>query len=217
MRGVRLGLPVFLGYVPVGAAFGLAAVSIGFSATQTTACSALVFAGAGQFIAVNALRSGDGAIAALIATGVVNLRHLLFSATLAPHLRGVDRPTQALLAFTLTDEVFAVNISDLRAGRADRYSMLGVGVISWTGWLLGTVIGALAGAAIGDPSKWGVEFAMSAMFVALLVGQITGRREIVAAALAAGLALALTMVLPGMWPVVVGAIVAATIMTAVSR
>ncbi|HEY5549330.1 MAG TPA: AzlC family ABC transporter permease [Coriobacteriia bacterium] len=217
LRGAKLGLPVFLGYVPVGAAFGLAATAAGFTITQATACSALVLAGAGQFIGLAALTSSGNLVAALIATGVVNLRYVLFAATISPHLRKVPRWNQVLLAFTLTDETFAINIGDARAGRADRFSMLGVGLISWTGWTLGTLVGATAGSALGDPSKWGVDFAMPAMFVALLVGQITRRRELIAGALAAVTALALSLVLPGQWPVVVAAITAATVMTAVPR
>jgi 4-azaleucine resistance transporter AzlC len=216
LRGARLGLPVFLGYVPVGAAFGLAATAAGFTVVQATACSALVLAGAGQFIGLAALASGNLA-AALVATGVVNLRYVLFSATMAPYMHDVPRWNQSLLAFTLTDETFAINIADAREGKADRFSMLGVGVISWVGWTFGTLSGALAGSAIGDPSRWGVDFAMPAMFTALLVGQLTGRRELIAAALAAVSALALSTVLPGQWPVVAAAIVAATVMTAVPR
>jgi len=217
LRGARLGLPIFLGYAPVGAAFGLAATAAGFTVAQATACSALVLAGAGQFIGLAALTASGNLAAALIATGVVNLRYVLFAATISPHLHRVPRWNQALLAFTLTDETFAVNIADARAGRADRFSMLGVGLISWTGWTLGTLVGAAAGSALGDPSKWGVDFAMPAMFIALLVGQVTSRRELIAGGLSAATALALSLVLPGQWPVVVAAIVAATIMTAVRR
>ena len=215
-RGVRLGLPVFLGYVPVGAAFGLAATAAGFTPLQATACSALVLAGAGQFIGLAAIASGN-LVTALVATGVVNLRYVLFSATLSPYLEGVPRWNQALLAFTLTDETFAINIADAQEGKADRFSMLGVGVISWVGWTLGTAAGALAGSALGDPSKWGVQFAMPAMFTALLVGQVVGRRELVAGAIAAVAALALAAVLPGQWPVVTAAVITATIMTAAHR
>lgn len=216
MRGVRLGMPIFLGYMPVGAAFGLAATAAGFTIVQAVACSGLVIAGAGQFIGLAALASGNLA-AALIATGVVNLRYLLFSATMAPHLADVPRWHQGLLAFTLTDETFAINIADAREGRADRFSMLGVGAISWLGWTLGTLIGALAGSAIGNPDNWGVGFAMPAMFTALLVGQLTGKREYVAAGIAAACALALSAVLPGQWPIVAAAIVAATIMAVTER
>lgn len=217
LRGARLGLPIFLGYMPVGAAFGLAATAAGFTVVQATACSALVLAGAGQFIGLAALTSSGNLVAALLATGVVNLRYLLFSATMAPHLKGVPRWQQGAIAFTLTDETFAVNIADARAGRAERFSITGVGAISWIGWTLGTAMGAAAGSALGDPSKWGVDFAMPAMFVALLVGQVTGRREFIAGALSAVIALALSTVLPGQWPVVAAAIAAATVMTAVTR
>lgn len=216
LRGVRLGMPVFLGYVPVGAAFGLAATAAGFSVLQAVACSALVIAGAGQFIGLAALASGN-LVAALIATGVVNLRYVLFSATMSPYLADVPRWHQGLLAFTLTDETFAINVADAREGRADRFSMLGVGAISWLGWTLGTLVGALAGSAIGNPNDWGVGFAMPAMFTALLVGQLTGRREFAAAGIAAAAALVLATVLPGQWPIVVAAIVAATVMAVTER
>jgi 4-azaleucine resistance transporter AzlC len=207
-------MPIFLGYMPVGAAFGLAATAAGFSALEAVLCSALVLAGAGQFIGLAALAGGN-LVAALVATAIVNLRYVLFSATMAPHVRRVPTWQQGLLAFTLTDETFAINIADAREGHATRFSMLGVGAISWIGWTGGTLVGALAGNAIGDPSKWGVEFAMPAMFTALLVGQMTRKREVVAAALAAVLALALSAVLPGQWPVVIAAVAAATVMTVV--
>jgi 4-azaleucine resistance transporter AzlC len=216
LRGSRLGMPVLLGYLPVGAAFGLAATAAGFSVVQAVACSALVIAGAGQFIGLAALASGNLA-AALVATGVVNLRYLLFSATMAPYLSDVPRWQQGLLAFTLTDETFAINVADAREGRADAYSMLGVGAVAWFGWTFGTLVGGLAGSAIGDPDAWGVGFAMPAMFVALLVGQLTGRRELAAAGLAAVAALACAAVLPGQWPVVAAAVVAATVMAVTER
>jgi 4-azaleucine resistance transporter AzlC len=212
LRGVRLGTPVFLGYMPLGMAFGLMAVAAGFTVAQATACSALVIAGAGQYLAIRMIAAG-GLATTLIAVGVVNLRYLLFSASIAPHLGGVPRWHQGLLAFTLTDETFAINAADAREGRADRFSMLGVGAISWVGWTLGTLIVSLAGSAIGDPSAWGVGFALPAMFTALLVGQLTGKREYVAAALAAGSALALSVFVPRDLALVAAAIVSATVMT----
>jgi 4-azaleucine resistance transporter AzlC len=207
-------MPVFLGYMPLGMAFGLMAVSAGFSVAQATICSALAIAGAGQYLAIRMIPAGD-LTATLMATGVVNMRYLLFSATIAPHLTDVPRWQKGLLAFTLTDETFAINAADAREGRADAMSMLGVGAISWVGWTLGTLIGSLAGSAIGDPNAWGVGFALPAMFTALLVGQLTGRREAVAAALAAATALALSLVVPRDWALVAAAVVAATVMTAV--
>jgi 4-azaleucine resistance transporter AzlC len=217
LRGARLGMPIFLGYVPIGAAFGVIAATAGFSLLQAIACSVFVFAGSGQFVAAKLLNDGAGIAVVLIATGVLNLRHILFGATVAPYLHETPRRLQLPIAFTLTDEVFAVNITDLQAGTADDHSMIGAGVTAWTGWVLGSSIGAGAATLIGDPSKWGVEFAMPAMFTALLVAQLTSRRRAAAGALAAVCALGLSLVLPGAWPALAAALVAATVMAVTDR
>lgn len=217
MRGVRLGMPVFLGYVPIGLAFGVIATTAGFSVLQAFACSAFVFAGSGQFVAAKLLRDGAGIATVLIATGVLNLRHILFGATVAPYLHRTPRRLQLPIAFMLTDEVFAVNITDLQAGTADDYSMIGSGITAWTGWVLGGSIGAAAATLIGDPTKWGVEFAMPAMFTALLVAQVTSRRRAIAAAVAAVSSLGLSLVLPGAWPAIGAAMLAATVMAVTDR
>lgn len=222
-RGLGLGLPVFLGYVPVGAAFGVIATSIGFSAVQAIVCSATALAGAGQFIALNLMKEGAAVLAVVAATTVVNLRYVLFGATISPHLKGMPLAGQALLAFTLTDETFAVNISDRRAGRSSGASMAGVGAIAWTGWVAGTAAGALAGSLIGDPTRWGVDFAMPAMFTALLVALAEDRRHVAAAALAAALAVGLPalssvgLVIPSSWLIVIASMAAATVAAVVYR
>lgn len=217
VRGLRLGMPVFFGYMPVGIAFGIVATTAGYSVVQAIACSGLVIAGAGQFIAVNLAQAGAGAAAVILATGIVNLRYLLFSATLAPYLRDAPRWRQLPLAFTLTDETFGINVTDLQAGTADDFSMMGVGAVSWVGWTLGTSIGAGAASLVGDPTKWGVDFAMPAMFTALLVAQVTGRKYALAGALAAAATVGLSFVLPGAWPMIAGALTATTVAAAVDR
>jgi len=119
------------------------------------------------------------------------MRYVLFGTTLSPHLQGLSTPVQAALAFTLTDETFAINIADRRMGLSTPASMLGVGAVSWVGWCLGTVIGAWGAGWIGDPSRFGVGFAMPAMFVALFIALAENRRHVIIGALAAALALAL--------------------------
>ncbi len=210
-------MPVFLGYVPIGAAFGVIATTAGFSFLQALSCSVFVFAGAGQFVAAALLKGGAGVATVLIATGVMNLRHILFGATIAPYLHNTPRRLQLPLAFTLTDEVFGVNITDAQSGTADDYSMIGAGVTAWTGWVLGSAIGAGAATLIGDPTRWGVEFAMPAMFTALLVAQVTSRRRAVAAAVAAIASLGLSLLLPGAWPAIGAAMLAATVMAVTDR
>lgn len=217
LRGVRLGLPIFLGYVPIGMAFGMLARTAGFTLTQAVGCSALVLAGAGQFVALSLMRTGADITAILVATGVINLRYVLFGAAVSPYLRETGLPIQASLAFSLTDETFAVNISDQREGWADEVSMAGVGAVSWVGWVGGTLAGAALGALVGDPNAWGASFAMPAMFTALLVAQATDRRYVVIGVVAAVLALALSLVLPGTWCLIGGAVAAATIGAAMFR
>ena len=192
-RGVRLGLPIFLGYVPVGMAFGVLAKTLGFTVFQAVLCSATALAGAGQFIALSFLASGAGAASVLVATTVVNLRYVLFASTLSPHLRGVPGPVQGLLAFSLTDETFAINIADRRSGLSTPASMLGVGVVAWSGWVLGTLLGSVGAEWIGDPSRFGVAFAMPAMFVALFIALAEDRRHVIIGAAAGAIVLVLPL------------------------
>jgi len=224
MRGARLGIPILLGYAPVGMAFGILARQGGFSTFEATVCSATAIAGAGQFIALSVLGSGAGAASALVATAVVNLRYLLFSTTLAPHVHSARPKTLAWLGFTLTDETFAVNVADLRQGTATLASMSGVGAIAWTGWVGGTFLGAAGSALIGDPARFGVGFAMPAMFSALFVALAEDRRHIVVGVVAGALCLLLPLApalglpeLAGSWYVVISAIVAASVASAVWR
>ncbi len=219
IRGVRLGVPIFLGYMPVGVAFGVIAVSLGFSPLQACTCSATALAGAGQFIALSVIRAGEGIFGVLAATTVVNLRYVLFGATISPYLSALTLPRQAALAFFLTDETFAVNVSDHRSGTATGWSMLGVGVVAWTGWVLGTLLGAVAAGWIGDPTRWGVDFAMPAMFVALLIALAEDRRHVLAGLIAGAIALALPAAaalgieIPSSWFIIVASAGAATVAT----
>lgn len=216
-RGLRLGLPIFLGYAPIGAAFGIVARSLGFSPFQAIVCSGTALAGAGQLIALQLIGSGASVLAVVFTTAVVNLRYVLFGAAMSQHATGMPLSRQAFLAFTLTDETFAVNIDDSRRGRADFWSMAGVGVIAWSGWVAGTAAGAFAANSIGDPTRFGVQFAMPAMFTALLVAQAEDRKHVRTALVAAAFAVALMLTLPDPWYLILAPIAAATAATAVTR
>ena len=166
-RGIELGFPIFLGYMPLGIAFGVLAKTLGFTTFEAVVCSATALAGAGQFIALSVMATGASVTSVLIATTVVNLRYVLFASTLSPYLHGVPPLAQAPLAFTLTDETFAINIADRQRGLSTTASMLGVGIVAWAGWVLGTLVGSVGTSWIGDPTRFGVQFAMPAMFTAL--------------------------------------------------
>lgn len=217
LRGVRLGLPIFLGYAPVGMAFGVLARRLGFTVFEAVLCSATALAGAGQFIALSILGTGAGALAALVATSVVNLRYVLFATTLSPHVAGFSRRSIPWLGFTLTDETFAINVADVRQSTATARSMAGVGAIAWAGWVLGTLVGASAASGIGDPSRFGVDFAMPAMFAALFVALAEDARHIAVGIGAGAVALTLPLLgafgidIQGSWHVVIAAILAASV------
>jgi 4-azaleucine resistance transporter AzlC len=222
-RGVNLGIPIFLGYVPVGIAFGILARTVGFSAFEAVVCSATALAGAGQFIALSVLASGASVAAVLLATTVVNLRYVLFASTLSPYLRGVPTPTLAPLGFTLTDETFAINVADRRIGLSTPASMLGVGAVSWVGWVLGTAIGAIGAGWIGDPARFGVGFAMPAMFVALFIALAEDRRHVVTGLLAGALVLVLPLsaslglAIPQSWFLITASMAAASVAAVIWR
>jgi 4-azaleucine resistance transporter AzlC len=222
-RGVVLGFPIFLGYLPVGIAFGILARGVGFTVVQAVACSATALAGAGQFIALQFLSSGATVAGVLIATTVVNLRYVLFASTLSTYLRGTSLPVQAALAFSLTDETFAINVADHRQGLATPASMAGVGAVAWVGWVLGTLIGVVGAGWIGDPSRFGVGFAMPAMFTALFVALAEDRRHVLIGLAAGATVLALPLLgqlgfrLDSSWYLVVASMAAATIGAAVWR
>ena len=179
-----MGFPIFLGYMPIGIAFGILARQYGFTLLAALVCSATALAGAGQFIALATMIAGGNAVTVLFACAVVNLRYVLFSATLSPYLRHVPARIMAWLGYTLTDESFAINVADLRAGNGTVRSMAGVGLIAWIGWVLGTGIGWVSGGWIGDPTRFGIDFAMAAMFSALFVALAENRRQVICGALA---------------------------------
>jgi 4-azaleucine resistance transporter AzlC len=222
-RGIELGSPIFLGYVPVGMAFGILARTLGFTTFQAFVCSATALAGAGQFIALAVMGTGASVVAVLVATTIVNLRYVLFAATLSPYLRGVATPKQAAIAFTLTDETFAVNIAEHRLGLSSSASMIGVGFIAWAGWVLGTLIGAWGADWIGDPTRFGVGFAMPAMFVALFIALAEDWRHVVTGLLAGGLVLLLPILsaaglaISSSWFLVIASMSAATVAAVVWR
>jgi predicted branched-subunit amino acid permease len=123
---------------------------------------------------------------------------------------------QTFLAFTLTDETFAINISDRRQGLATGASMAGVGIVAWVGWTLGTLIGSVAAGWIGDPAAWGLDYAMPAMFTALFVALAENRRHVIVGVGAAVIMLVLPLLsnvgvdIPTAWHIIIAAMTAAT-------
>ncbi|HKG55922.1 MAG TPA: AzlC family ABC transporter permease [Candidatus Limnocylindrales bacterium] len=169
--------------VAFGFVYGLAAQRAGFSPLDAAAMSVLVFAGAAQFAAVGYIVGGLAWPAIVVLTGLLNARHLLYSAALAPWLRDVPLVRRAVMAHLLTDEAFALSIAHFtRIGRTDErgYWIAAVGATAIP-WNVATLAGALAGQQIPSPERFGLDIVFPAAMVGLAAGLLAGRREVVAA------------------------------------
>ena len=176
-----------------GVVFGLTARGAGFSLVEAIAFSTIVFAGASQFAAAGMVAAGFGWPAIVLLTGLVNARHALYSAALAPWLRERPRRERAAMAHVLTDEAFALSLVHFRRLRfPDRrgYWLAAIGGV-FIPWNLATLLGFVGGQVIPDPAALGLDVVFPAAMAGLAVGLATGRREVVA--LAAGVAIALVV------------------------
>jgi len=182
--------------VGFGFVYGLAARDAGFSPIEAMAMSALAFGGAAQFAAVGYVAGGLAWPGVVLLTGLLNARHLLYSAALAPWVR--DRPflERAAAAHLLTDEAFALAMAHFRRlGRADMwgYWVAGIGA-TFIPWNLATLAGVMVGGSIPEPERFGIDVIFPAAMVGLAVGLISGRREIVAAVTGAAVGVVVALV-----------------------
>ena len=192
IRGARATIPLILGAIPFGLMFGAVAVSAGITPAGTIAMSLFVFAGSGQFIAAGLVSQGIQTAFIILTTFVVNLRHALYAASLAPHMRHLPQRWLLPLGFWLTDETYAVVIKRYTDGEKSPYHHwyhFGSAVAMYLNWQLCTVLGVLAGRAIPDASGWGLDFAMVVTFIGIVVPMITSSPMLIAALSAGGTAL----------------------------
>jgi 4-azaleucine resistance transporter AzlC len=208
-RGAGAAWPICLGYFPIGLALGVLAQQAGVPVWATGLMSLMVFAGSAQFICVAMLAAGGSLTAIILTTLVVNLRHALMSAALAVHLRGINRWFLTLFAYGVTDESFAVNMARFRSGTWSQWSALTVNHLSNLTWITSTIIGALLGQFI-PPGALGIDYALPAMFLCLLVFQLQNRLLLITGILAATFATLWYLFIPGDSYIVGASIMAAT-------
>ena len=206
--GVKNTLPMVVGAIPFGIIFGAVAVNSGLSAWATAAMSAFVFAGSSQFVAAGLVANGAGIGIIVLTTFVVNLRHSLYAATLAPQVRPLSQRWLLPLGFTLTDETFVVVAE--RYGRSDasphrHWFYLGSSVIMYLNWQICTWIGIVAGQSIPNPAGWGLEFALVVTFIGMLMPGLRPRPIVVCSA-AAGATALLAAGLPNQLGLIVAAL-----------
>lgn len=204
--GIRAELPIVLGVIPFGMIYGVLALSAGLPPLLAQGMSSVVFAGSAQFIAAGLFATSAPALVLVMTTFVVNLRHLLYSASLAPYVQHLPLRWKGALAYLLTDEAYVVAILHYKESPEPithkHWFYLGAGLTLWISWQLSTAAGIFLGAQV--PSSWSLDFALAVTFIGLVVPALRNRPQI-GAALAAGIIAVLTF----QWPYKTGLMAAA--------
>ena len=208
LSGAKDTIPMMIGAAPFGIIFGALAISGERALTPAAAMgmSLIVFAGSAQFIALGLYAQGIGLPFIVFTTFIVNLRHALYAASLAPFMRHLGQRWLAPLGFMLTDETYAVVIRRFHAqGRisSGQWYYLGSALPFYFNWQLCTLLGIVAGSQLGDAAAWGLDFAMTATFIGILAPLVKSR-PMLACALAAAAASLATASLPNRLGLLIG-------------
>lgn len=175
--GVKAGIPVILGFVPVGIAYAIMARQAGLTVGQTCGMSLAVFAGASQMMAVGMYEQGAGLLAIVLATFILNLRHLIMSTCVMNRMQDGGTGARLAAAFGVTDESFAIFTTAEREKCSVAY-LLGLVAVTYASWNVGTLVGAVASDLLPDILSASLGIALYAMFIGLLVPNLTQNRRL---------------------------------------
>jgi 4-azaleucine resistance transporter AzlC len=195
--------PFAIAVAGFGISFGVLARAAGFGWLAPIVMSATTFAGSAQFAAVSILGNGGTVGAAVTAALLLNARYGPIGVSVAPSLHG-SVASRFLRAQLVVDESWALAADG--EGRFDPRVLIGAGLVLYGAWVVGTSIGSIGGEALGDPATLGLDAAFPALFLALLVPQLRGPRQVQAAILGAGIALLLTPVAPAGVPIIAASV-----------
>ncbi|OLS39542.1 branched-chain amino acid ABC transporter permease [Alkalihalophilus pseudofirmus] len=208
-RGLLAGTSIAIGYLPAAITFGLLAKGTGLSFFESIAMSMFVFAGAAQYMALNLIAIGTGAFEIIFTTFIVNIRHLLMSASVNEKVENAHPLTKAIYSFGLTDEVFAV--TSTQEGKVKTGFIIGVAVMAYASWVLNTGVGYLMGSALPQSLQESMAIALYAMFIALLIPSLKKQRKIVWLAISAAILNSfLSLFIPSGWSIILATLMAST-------
>ena len=193
--GVRAFVPLTMAIIPFGMVCGASAVAAGMTAWQSFSMSWVIFAGSAQIVVVQLLASG-APLAVIIATGtVINVRFMMYSASLGPHLGGLGKPWRMLLAYLITDQAYLLGIIRYMAPgeRTHRHWFLfGISAATWLCWQLSTILGIVLGSVM--PQDWSLDFILPLTFISIVVPLLSNRAMLIAGI--AGGAASVLLILP---------------------
>ncbi|WP_249777595.1 AzlC family ABC transporter permease [Paenalkalicoccus suaedae] len=206
--GAVQGVPIAFGYMPVALTFGLIAATTGLTFIEAVMMSIVVFAGAAQYMALTMIALQSSAAEIVFSTFVVNLRHVLMSASIKERADHSSKTMRALYGFFLTDEVFAV--ASVKEAPIKAPYILGVGVVAYSSWVVFTGVGFYAGAILPDVMQESMGIALYALFIALLIPSVKsqGASVMVLAVLGGGFHLILQQWLSTGWAIMGATILA---------
>ncbi len=204
VAGARQCLPLGVSVFAYALVFGVLSAEAGLSPLEMALMSGLVFAGASQFVALELWTAPLPVVSLILTTLTVNLRLLLLGAALRPWFARLPKARAYGAAFFITDENWALTMKEFAAGGRDAAFLVGSGLVLFAAWLGGGLAGRAAGAALGDPARWGLDFAFTAVFVALLAGLWRGKGDLLPWGVAALTATLVERWLPGTWYVIAG-------------
>ncbi len=180
--GLRDTFPLLIGAAPFGIIYGVLAIGAGIPVILAQAISLIVFAGSAQFIAAQLIGAGASGLVIVLTTFIINLRHALYSASMAPYVKELPRAWKWVLSYLLTDEAFAVAIAHYRENSGERnrhWYFFGAGVALWGTWQASTAVGIFLGTEI--PREWSLDFTLALSFIALLVPVLRSRADVITA------------------------------------
>jgi branched chain amino acid efflux pump len=215
--GVRAEIPLLIGGFPFGMIYGALALNAGLSKAAAQAMSSTVFAGSAQFITAQLIHENTPGFVIILTIAVVNLRHMLYSASLAPYLASLSTRWKVLLSYLLTDEAYAPTVIHYeKEGKTPdgHLFLLGAGLILWMDWQISTALGIWLGTAI--PESGSLDFALPLTFIAMVVPVLKDRPAI-AAACSAGIVALIAHRLPYQLGLIVAAFVGIAVGTLLER
>jgi len=214
LQGLKDAFPIIIGYFSVALAFGLLVKNSDLYLKDAVLFSAVVFAGASQFMALNMIMEGSTWISIIIATFLINFRHFIMSASLSSRLSQPKRWQIPFIAFGVTDETFSVVMT--RKGRLTPVYIMAVSFFSYISWGSGTITGFLLGSIIPDALGDSLGMGLYVLFMALLVPEVKKTPRIVWVALTSGILntlLSFVPVIGSSWSLVLGVILSALFYT----
>ncbi len=209
LAGVIEVAPVLVAMVPIGLLWGTLAAGKGLTLFEALLMSTVVFAGAAQFVAIDMWQDPVPVLLLIVTAFVVNVRHVLMSASLSRHLHGIPRALHPLVAYLLVDESWA--LAERRALKAPVTFpyFLGLALPLGTLWIVSSGVGAMLGRSLGDPAAFGLDFAFSALFISILAGFWKGWSTAGVLAASGAVAAITHLAIEGPWYIVAGGVAGA--------